>query len=306
MRRAKATLLVLPKWTGERDPRHDGWIASAKMARPEIPQSVLFGVDAQPRILRAPSPSGFDVNVLDLTPSLSGTIQLAQGTKLKPILATSQGILLGEIREAQRRIVVLADPDAIDNHGIGRGANAAFVRDLFEFLGGPRTTIVFDETIHGFHGGSGGGAALSTALLRFPNILLLPQAFIGLALLGWAAIGRFGAPQIPPRPLGQGKRGLIANIASLIDYGGHHSDSLRAYIEAVAQDAAQSLKAPKDLDASGLADWLDRTGKARGAQRSCRESLDIARQARPKDLRRLLEAAQAIHEWKKEIANGTF
>jgi hypothetical protein len=262
-------------------------------------------VDAQPRITRAPAPTSFDVNVLSLAPSLSGAIQLAQGSKLKPILATSQGILLGEIRDARRRVVVLADPDAIENHGIGKGGNAAFARALFDFLGAPKATFVFDETIHGFHGGSGDSKAPAALVLRFPLNLALLQALIGLALLGGAAVGRFGAPQIPPRALGQGKRGLIANIASLIDYGGHHSEWLEAYVEAVAHDAAQALKAPPDLDQKRLTAWLDRTGKARGARRPCSEILSSATQAGPKDLPRLLKAAQAIHQWKEEVLNGT-
>ncbi|MGD0641040.1 MAG: hypothetical protein ABSC22_09870, partial [Roseiarcus sp.] len=100
-------------------------------------------------------------------------------------------------------------------------------------------------------------------------------------------------------------RGLIANIASLIDYGGHHGDSLRAYVEAVARDAAQTLRAPPDLDQSSLAAWLDRTGKARGARRPCSEILNSAAQAGPNDLQRLLEAAQAIHEWKEEVLHAS-
>jgi hypothetical protein len=302
---AKTILLILPKRSVEPDPHHSGWIASATMIPAEAAQAVLFNVDPQPRIVRSPAPASFDVNVLSLAPSLSGTIQLAQGTRLKPILATSDGILLGEISDGTRRIVVLADPDAIENHGVGKDGNAAFARDLFGFLGAPKATFVFDETIHGFHGGLGAGEAPSTLLLRFPLNLVLLQALVGMALLGGATIGRFGAPQIPPRPLGQGKRGLIANIASLIDYGGHHGDSLRAYVEAVARDAAQTLRAPPDLDQSSLAAWLDRTGKARGARRPCSEILNSAAQAGPNDLQRLLEAAQAIHEWKEEVLHAS-
>jgi len=305
LQRARTVLLILPKWSVEPDPHHDGWIDKATLIPVDAAQAALFSVDSQPRIARAPAPTSFDVNVLSLAPSLSRTVQLARGTKLKPILATSEGILLGEIRDAGRRIVVLADPDALENHGIGEGGNADFARDLFNFLGAPKATFVFDETIQGFHGGSGAGDAPTTQFLRFPLNLALLQALVGLALLGGAAIGRFGAPQVPPRALGLGKRGLIANIASLIDYGGHHSDSLRAYVEAIARDTAQTLKAPAQLDPAALAAWLDRAGKARGARRPCSEILNSAAEAGQNDLPRLIEAAQAIHQWKEDVLNGT-
>jgi hypothetical protein len=304
MATAKTILLILPKWSVEADPHHSGWIASATMIPAATAQAALFSVDAKPEIVRLPAPATFRVNLLTSAPSLKGTAQLAHGANLKPILATDEGILLGEIRSGTRRIVVLADPDAIENHGIGQRDNANFARDLFNFLGGAKANFVFDETIHGFHGGLGAGEAPSTLLLRFPLNLVLLQALVGLALLGGATIGRFGAPQVPPRPLGQGKRGLIANIASLIDYGGHHGDSLKAYVEAVARDAAQALKAPANLDRRGLAAWLDRTGEARGARRRCSAILDSAAQAGANDVQRLLEAAQAIHEWKEEVLDG--
>jgi hypothetical protein len=307
-RAAKTTLLILPKWRYEADDARKGWIAKAELLDEQAPRAALYSVDAQPKVVRAPAPENFDVNVLSLKPTLSGKVQLAQGAKLKPILATKDGILVGEIRDGARRVVVLSDPDVLENHGIGKGDNAAFARDLFEFLGTANATYVFDETIHGFRGGaSAGGAgapALSGLLLRFPYNLALVEALVGLALLGGATIGRFGAPQAPPRELGLGKRGLIVNIASLINYGGHHGETLRAYVEASARDLAHSLKAPPDLPRRDLPAWLDRLGAARGVARPCSEILDAAEAAGTHDLPRLLEAAQDLHCWKEDIARG--
>ena len=44
--------------------------------------------------------------------------------KLIPIVSSPEGILLGELGRADGRVLVLADPDILATHGLGKGDNA--------------------------------------------------------------------------------------------------------------------------------------------------------------------------------------
>ena len=55
--------------------------------------------------------------------------------------------MLGELKEGRRRIWVLADPDPIENHGIGKGDNLAFATTIvYALLAGKPGKLVFDAT----------------------------------------------------------------------------------------------------------------------------------------------------------------
>ncbi|HEY4986910.1 MAG TPA: hypothetical protein VII39_09835, partial [Bradyrhizobium sp.] len=228
-------------------------------------------------------------------------IQLIKNSMIRPIVAAAEGVLLGEFRQGRRRIWVLADPDPIENHGIGKGDNLAFATAvIYAMLAGKPGTLVFDETLHGFQHST--PSALKF-LLEFPFNLIALQVVAAVVLLLMASVGRFGTPEIPDRVLHAGKRDLISNTASLIDHAGHHAAILRRYIGMVLQDAGRLLRAPRQLNDHELAAWLDRTGAARGLRSDCVASLGrIA--AKSEDLVSLFTEARAIHRWRKDILNG--
>jgi hypothetical protein len=300
---AKKILLILPKWEARADPDHPEWIGEAELVPEALPESALFPVEPKAKVKDAPAPVQYATSRLGVAPTIADTAQLAQTSVMIPLLANENGVLVGEILDRGRRIVVLTDPDPIENHGLSKGENAAFALALFDFIGGPRAKFLFDETIHGFHGRSS-AASPALALLRFPGNLLALQGLVAALLLVGATIGRFGPPLPAPRAFGAGKAALVSNIAQLIDYGGHHAHSLRRYIGTTAQEGAAILRAPPNLSESERVDWLDRAGQARGARRACSEILFEAGTAGDRDLARLLAAAQAIRQWKWEITHG--
>ncbi len=107
---------------------------------------------------------------------------------------------------------MLTDPDIIENHGITKGDNLVFADAVFKgLLDGKTGTVVFDETIHGFLRAA---QAPTKFLFEFPYNLIAVQLVAGVALLLWAAMGRFGTPEIPERALKTGKRDLISSAAS--------------------------------------------------------------------------------------------
>lgn len=299
---AKTVVLVLPKWRAHADLLHDGWIDDAALAPLSAATSALAALAGKGELVRVAHPVAYDTNLLGRAPTIARDAQLIKNSALDPIVSSAKGILLGEIRDNAHRLLVLADPDPIANHGVGKGDNAAFIAALIDALGEPGAPIVFNEAIHD------AGRSLPSdprkLLAQFPYTLAPLQILFAIAILLAATMGRFGAPQSAPAPLRAGKRGLIGSVAQLLDHGGHHAAMLRRYVGVMIQDVARRLRAPRDLEGGALVAWLDALGKARGVTRGCGVIVAESTGAKPDDIPRQFAAAQAIHDWKTEILNG--
>ena len=125
---------------------------------------------------------------------------------------------------------------------------------------------MFDETVHGFVGEPANPLLL---LFRFPFVMATIQGAIAIALLLWATLGRFGAPQPAPPPLSAGRQGLLENIAKLVEFTGHQEVMIRRYVLETVRDVARQLHAPRELSTAALIGWLQRVGAARGVAIDC-------------------------------------
>ncbi len=299
---ASRILLVLPKWTVRAGERRKDWIGQAELAPLLRVQSALSAAVSGGNVVRTKPPVAYSKTIAAADPTVQGDIQLIKGSNLTPLISTPDGILLGELRQGDRRIFVLADPDPIENHSIGKGANAAFARDIVAaLLDGKNRPLVFDETIHGFRRSP---PNLLKFLYEFPLNLVLIQVLAAVALLLWAAMGRFGAPLPAPRRLDAGRHALIGSAAALVDYAGHHAAILQRYIAMTLQDAARILRAPAGLEGNDLTAWLARASEARGIDPKPLLGLGASTLS-SRNLASLLAAAQALHHWRKDLPHGT-
>ncbi len=303
LRIAGRILLVLPKWAVKPGERRKDWIGEAELAPVLRVQSVLGAAVSGGDIVRTKPSASYQKAISAADPTVQGELQLIKGSNLTPLISTPDGILLGELRQGNRRTFVLADPDPIENHGIGKGGNAAFARDVVAaLLDGRSGPLVFDETIHGFRRSP---PNLLKFLYEFPLNLVIVQILAAVALLLWAAMGRFGAPLPAPRRLDAGRHALIGNAAALVDYAGHHGAILQRHIAMTLQDAARALRAPAGLEGAALTAWLERASQARGIDPKPLAGLGDLRAAGPRNLASLLAAAQALHHWRKDLLHGT-
>src|SRR3984957_4324899 len=192
--------------------------------------------------------------------------QLVRGDRLRPIVGATQGMLVGEISDKDHKVWVLADPDIIANHGLAHAGNAALALALIKALRGGDGSVVFDETVHGFV-----VRPVSPFLLlfRFPFVVATAQGALAIALLLWATLGRFGAPQTAPPALRAGREGLLQNMAKLGEFTGHQDVMVKRYVQEPVRDAAYALHAPRELAGAGLLAWLQRVGLARGVTIDC-------------------------------------
>jgi hypothetical protein len=301
---ANKVLLVLPKWSGRRSEEHPGWLDSLN-ARPVWQAQRVFNlVLPQGTVSREPNEVAWTTNAFRLVPTIDKPIQLISGVTLRPIIAGDHGMLIGEIVTGNRRIWVLSDPDLVSNQGIGRNNNAALFVAAIERLRGPGGSVVFDETVHGFLARPTSPFLL---LFRFPFVVATVQGLIAMALLLWATLARFGAPQSLPPALSSGRGVLLQNIAGLIEFTGHQEMIIRRYVLETIRDVGRQLHAPREISGDALVAWLQRVGSARGVDIDCgavvrqMEGLTVGRR---RNLWTLVRLARQIYQWRGEIIDG--
>ena len=299
---AHTVLLVLPKWTGQPDPGHRGWISLAR----ELPEvSARQAAQIAIEVARVPRVTSWSHNEIGRAPVISeGGVQLVKSSRLRPVVGSDAGMLVGEMRTGARRLWILADPDPMQNHGLADPDNAAFSVALINALRGADGNVVFDEVVHGFEEKASSPLRM---LFEFPFVLATIQGAIAVALLLWATMRRFGAPLSPPVELKSGKRSLIEATANLLDFARHRPIIIQRYVHAIVQDVARQLHAPIGLSEAGLIDWLRRTARVRDAQIDCAavvsraDALVAAGRSASAPLAML---ARDIFRWKREVTDG--
>ena len=205
--KADTILLVLSKWGGVASEQKPTWLRQARERMPTDAQWALRLVAPRAEVVRERGEVKWTTNALGLAPNLASPAQLVRGQGLRAIVGGPSGMLVAEVTGRDRKVWVLSDPDVISNHGLAREGNAALAVALIKRLRGGEGVIVFDETVHGYV-----SKPMSPFLLmfRFPFVIATVQGLIAVALLLWATMARFGAPQTAPPPLSAGRAGLLA------------------------------------------------------------------------------------------------
>jgi len=308
-----ALVLVLPKWRGEPEAGSPGWVGHVALrSQEEIAQVLgalgdpaLDGLGIVRRGERATrrqcqarwpdAPARFAVE-LDFPQLLAAT------PALEPVV-TCDGLLLVGRRAlaAGPQLLVIADPDILNNQGLARGDHASLAGQLF-LRGLDARGAIFDETIHGFVRSSG----LLAEAFRFPLLPAVLQTFLLVGIVLWAGMGRFGKPQPAPGGLAAGKDVLIDNTATLLTSGGHAAESLASYHRQTVQVLAASLFLPPGLSAPEARRRLEEVARSRGlridlaAVEQQVEALDGERDAAV----RALAIARRLYRWRQEMTHG--
>lgn len=305
-------VVILPKWApGEAQKNKPAWLAQVELM-PDFQVRSALGplwtsehpVEirrlAHARSCRAAWVSG-DRERLNI--DTENVVQLLGADEaLEPVIECAGGFLVAVRPAAPHRpkVLVIADPDLLNNHGLGRGDNASAVYQIFT-----RTLkskgVVFDETIHGFTLTRG----LIAEALRFPMVLTVLQGLVLLGLVLWAGMGRFGKPLPAAAGLAAGKETLIGNTAQMLTGGGHVADSASRYFQQTTRAVAAFYFLPPDLPEAQRLARLQTLSEAHGKR------LSLA--ALEADLQRLPEGrrgqdqgawiAQRLYQWRVEMTN---
>jgi len=298
--RADKVLLVLPKRVGFPAKIRPSWLEGAIPVPAGLPQQVLDAAGIHARVVRP----------LRSIPGWRGELgapdvaepQLVVSEELVPLVSTDEGMLVGERMVDGVHLVVLADPDVLETHGLGRGRNAELAVALIERLGAVSAgAVVVDETLHGHEI----QPSIARELLRWPLVLATFQAALALALLAWAALLRFGRPRPAAAALAPGKEFLVANTAELLRHGGHVAPAVAAYWRAAKEQIAHALRPPgeRSLDLERFVAALA-AARERGAQLDALERRVAALPPRRADEEEALRAALDIHAFREEMVDG--
>ena len=298
---ADRVLLVLPKWAWVPSEDTPGWIKGATPFPPRTVKTVAQAAVSGADVVQVPAVATWSTNEIGLQPSVTDPVQLIKSGRLRPIVGTADGMLVGELRTGRARLWIVADPDVIANHGLT--ANAAFAVAMINALRGSTGNVVFDETIHGFTD----RPSPFWLLFEFPFVLATALGAIAVALLLWATMGRFGVPLTPPRALQSGKAVLIANTAKLFEFARYQPVIVKRYVYAIIRDAARQLHAPQGISDVTMVEWLRRNSQARSIDIDCGTVLasadELAARGRS-GLAPLAAIARDIFRWKQEIIDG--
>jgi hypothetical protein len=294
---AQHVLLVLPKWRGVESEDDPAFIQSAALIDPSDLNEVLRAIGASAEVTRLPGPPGrWQASEFDAAPSIPQP-QVINGPGVRPILRCREGSLLAVVDIGRgRRVTVLSDPDLISTHGLVRPGNAVVTMAILDRARSGRGVVVFDETLHGWSK----EPSLSRSFFEMPLGLASIQALLAAAVLLWAAMGRFGAPQPVPPPIEAGKKTLIGNIAALLALGGHGEHALKRYFEGAVAEVRAALHVPATMKAADAEARLD-AGRARARLRELRELVNVEGRG---DRRHVLATALRIHRWREEMIRG--
>ena len=300
LRFSGAVLVVLPKWQTAPQPLNPRWVDRIGLLPPELVVHSMGGgrtVErrngvSRPVLQAAPDAPIFPANErFPLGPVDS--FQTLSGPMLTPLLVDASGRTVLAMSRV-RPILVLSDPDLLNNHGL---ADLTTARSAVGILGDLRAggPVVFDVTLAGFSRGR--------SLLR----LAFEPPFVGASLclavaallMGLHAWVRFGPAARPARALALGKRALADNSAALVRMAKREPLMAEPYAVLTRDAVARTVGAPRDLSPDQLEALLDRLGAARGVNTTFSSLAAEARRAGT--TADLMQAAQKLFQWRGEM-----
>jgi hypothetical protein len=291
----RATLLVLPKWDAAPDKERPGWVRVSGLLPAADPARTLY--PATPLVILRQLGKGAPLKTVpfgapaDLRFTAPAVLQTMSGKQLEPLITDAAGrIVLGKVKD--RQLYILADPDLINNHGMGDERQARAALALLDYLNSTgATSVLFDVTANGL------GRSRSPLKLAFdpPFLAVTLTIFAAMLLAAWQALVRFGPIRRRERAIAFGKAALVDNSAALIRKAGREASLGDRYVEVVRERAANLFRLPLGLDE----DELGRRLEALNARRSFASAAEHARAARSRD--ELVRAAQSLNQWLEEV-----
>jgi hypothetical protein len=304
---APRLLLILPKYNYQVDASNPSWIMSAKTKLDQKlgPIYQQLGLSATETSLVNP-PQKWSTTLDGVNPTLIGTARLIQDPLLTPLIAAPEGILLGEIHNEKQRILLLTDPDIVNNHGLGQGDNLALALAMINRISPAKSEIIFDEPLVAPKNARNERAS-SSKLFEFPTgpqtllyILILANVLVALLSLG----SRFGPPRKDAGTDGEtveyGRRKLIENSAQLLRKTKSQQAVTLNYLALIIKMAAKAARLPKGLAESETRQRLEKLDPQFSLAQLFRE-IDQTPHPSP-NLR--LEWAIRAHDWKARLERG--
>ncbi len=295
-------LIVLPKWVVTPMPLHPGFVQKYGNAETSFYATQSLKPFAQTANIQF-RPKGFSRPVLRGTGSLFtdqtylplgpiDSFQTLSGPEWEPMLADEQGRAVLARSRKHPGVVVLADPDLLNNQGLANLDNA---RAGMAILNALRSGdgLSFDVTLNGFSRGQGVGR-----LMLEPPFLAATLCGVAAAvLMGLHALARFGPTLRRGRAIALGKGALVDNSAGLVRMARREAELAPAYAALTKTLIAKTVGvrgAGRPESEAWLSDLARRAGAADPAELTAQ-----AEQAKTRD--DLLAVGRTLFNWRLEI-----
>lgn len=299
---ALRTLIVLPKWQTVPDPARPGFVLNAGLLpKGDWAGALLSGFGPgtkvgvepgrQPRELRGVGAGILEASVLPLR-GLDG-LQTIAGPAWAPVLVDAHGGIVLAQSVKRPDVFVLADPDLLNNHGLGDLDTARAGMTVLQLIAG-EDGLVFDVTLNGF----GGGRSLARLMLAPPWLAATLCVLAAVLLTAWQTLARFAAPLAEGRAIALGAAALVDNSAGLIRMGGKEAALAPAYAANTFALVAGTGGAPATAAGDEQTAWLALAAARRGLAEP--QSLaDEAAGVRTREA--LMDAAGKLYQWRLEM-----
>jgi hypothetical protein len=321
------TIVILPKWFGfdpgilgiEDAPR--GWVSLGEAESPEWLGEIDTVDEGKLVIATRRSWEGFGLQGTLPDPKsaqalTSGSVEIDEWTLLLPLVTDAKGDMLagyfndllgdfpaldeaagisspGSSDEDAWPVVIVAEPDLLNNYGMSDSENAELALALFAATDdGQDLPIVFDLTLPGL----GRSENLLTLAFRPPFLAVTLMLLLAALAVGWRAFARFGPPVAEAPALASGKAQLARDGATLVARARRLRLVGAPFAALVAARLGNSLGLPErtgaEARAAAIARALARRGEDPNAFAAAAGKLEQAQ--KPADLLRAARALKTI------------
>jgi len=194
-------------------------------------------------------------------------------------------------------VLIVAEPDLLDNYGMADQARARLALDLVDAgMEGERLPVTFDLTLNGL----GRSANLLTLAFTPPFLAATLCLLIAALAVAWRALLRFGPPRRTTRVIAFGKASLIANAAGLIRRTRRWHLVSGPYADQVRERLARALALPRTADAVATEKLIDRAVAGRTAAENAFSTLAARLRASRRETD-IVRAAQNLHSLERTL-----
>lgn len=319
------TIVITPKWVAvpparEQTGARKGWVRFTGAAGPNW-QGFLDDVFVSISPMGAKgAPARWHGMGLKGTLPESKQVLSGKGERLVPLVAGQDGRILAALLddggqypqledaalapmnsdvedEDLHPLVIVFEPDLLDNYGMSRLGSAQLAETLVRTSGiGAGQPVMFDLTLNGF----GQSENLLTLAFTPPFLAATLCLLLAAIICGWRAFLRFGPPVAGERAIAFGKRALVANAASFVRRTGRLHLIAGPYIDRARARLVRGLGLPRSLDASQAEAAIDRALASRDVAAEPFSAI-AARLNRARKAHDLLKAARDLHALERKL-----
>jgi len=298
-----ALLIVMPKWIVTGDPLHPGYVRkygagddssyATELLAPFAEKTELQLRKAVSRPVLRGTGVLFDAATY-LPLGAVDRLQTLSGPGWAPMLADEQGAAVVARSKAHPNVVVLADPDLLNNQGLAQLDNARAGMAVLNVLRGTGA-VTFDVTLNGFSRGRG----LGRLMLEPPWLAATLCGVAAALLMGLHSLARFGPTLARGRAVALGKGALVDNSAGLVRMARREAELAPAYA-ALAKAMVGKVAGGGERSAAGRDNdaWLAELARRAGAA----DPAELSREAERAQTRDdLLAVGRKLYHWRTEI-----